>query len=120
MRNQKRTVALVGLLILAGSLGKGRASSNAASSSPEGKATSASRASLLGRVRFEGQRPEPTRISMSADPACAKQHAGGIVNEDFVVGKDGTLGNAIVFISDGLAGQSFAPPSEPVVVEQKG
>ena len=107
-------------IALMGNPGKGRASSNAASNSPDVKAASGSASSLIGRVRFEGQRPEPARVSMSADPVCAKQHAGAVVNEDFVLGKDGTLGNAIVFISDGLAGRTFAPPTEPVVVEQKG
>jgi plastocyanin len=122
MKTQRIGVIVVAAvsIVLMGNPGKGRASSNAASTSPDVKAASASRSSLMGRVRFEGQRPEPARISMSADPACAKQHSGPVVSEDFVLGKEGTLGNTIVFISDGLAGRTFDPPTEPVVVEQKG
>jgi plastocyanin len=122
MKSQRLSAVVVAVasIFLIGSPGKGRASSNAASSSPDAKAASASRGSLIGRVRFEGQRPEPIRINMSADPVCAKQHGGTVVNEELVVGKDGTLGNAIVFISDGLAGRTFDPPTEPAVVEQKG
>jgi plastocyanin len=122
MKTQRIGVVVVAAvsIVLMGNPGKGRASSNAASTSPDVKAANASRSSLMGRVRFEGQRPEPARISMSADPACAKQHSGPVVSEDVVLGKEGTLGNTIVFIADGLAGRIFDPPTEPVVVEQKG
>jgi plastocyanin len=106
------------LLMLIGSLDAVSAGGPGASNSSGAK--SVSTASVVGRVRFEGQRPEPTRINMSADPSCAKQHPGPIFSEDFSVAEDGALGNAVVFISDGLTGVSFDPPAEPVVFQQKG
>jgi len=42
---------------------------------------------------------------MSSDPSCAKTHPGPAVNEEFVTGSGGALGNVIVFVSEGLATQ---------------
>ena len=105
------------LLMLVGSFEISRAGSAASpSNTPSGPATS----SVMGRVRFEGTAPAHTRINMSADPSCAKAHPGAVVSDDFVVGNDGTLGNVVVFISDGLGDRSFDVPSTPAVIEQKG
>jgi plastocyanin len=76
--------------------------------------------SIVGRVRVEGQLPKPTRISMSADPSCVKLHPGSASNEDYVTGSGGTLGNVVVFVSEGLGNRTFDVPIEPVVVEQRG
>jgi plastocyanin len=37
-----------------------------------------------------------------------------------VVGAGGGLENAVVYVSDGLNGKTFDPPSQPAVLEQKG
>jgi|SRR6267378_5177463 len=76
--------------------------------------------SVVGRVRLEGLKPEPTRTNMSSDPTCAKQHSGALIGEDFVVGSEGALENVVVFISDGMNGKSFDVPAEAAVIEQKG
>ncbi len=76
--------------------------------------------SVAGRVTLEGQLPQPSRISMSSDPSCAKAHPGPAVNEELVTGSGGTLGNVIVFVSDGLGNRTFEVPAQPVVVDQKG
>ena len=76
--------------------------------------------SVAGRVRIEGQMPQPNRISMSADPSCAKAHPGPAVNEEYVTGSGGALGNVIVFVSEGLGNRTFDVPAEPVEVDQKG
>jgi len=57
---------------------------------------------------------------MNADPACAKAHPGTNASEDFIAGSDGSLANVIVFIADGLGSRTYDPPTEPVVIEQKG
>lgn len=84
------------------------------------KSANSSAGSVAGQVRFEGRRSDPTRISMSTDPSCAKKHSSAAVNEDFVIGKDGALANVVVFVSDGLGGRSFDVPAEAAVVEQEG
>jgi plastocyanin len=76
--------------------------------------------SVTGVVKFEGSAPKPTRIDMSADPNCLKAHPTPATTEDVVTGADGALENAVVYVSDGLQGQTFQPPAEPAVLEQKG
>jgi plastocyanin len=79
-----------------------------------------SSASVVGRVKFQGQLPQLAKVSMSADPSCAKLHPGPTVNQDFVTGSDNTLGNVVVFISEGLGNRTFDVPAEAVTFEQKG
>jgi plastocyanin len=76
--------------------------------------------SVTGVVKFEGLAPKPTRIDMAADPNCLKAHPTPATTEDVVTGADGALENAVVYVSDGLQGQTFQPPAEPAVLEQKG
>jgi plastocyanin len=111
---------IVGLSMLVCGVGAFGARNNTTSDSASAKPDRSSAGSVVGRVRFEGQPPKPTRISMSADPSCAKLHPGSALNEDFVMGSDGLLGNVVVFISDGLGNRSFDVPGEPAVFEQKG
>ena len=76
--------------------------------------------SVRGTVHFEGKVPVAKPISMSADPVCAKQHPSPLMAQDVLADSKGDLQNVVVFVSDGLGDQKFDPPSEPVVVEQKG
>jgi plastocyanin len=76
--------------------------------------------SVTGVVKFQGAVLPPTKIDMSSDPNCAKAHPSPATTEDVVVGADGVLENAVVYISAGLEGRTFTPPAEPAVLEQKG
>ena len=77
-------------------------------------------ASVVGKVKFTGTLPAPTKVSMSADPSCAKLHPGPAMSQDYVAGSDNSLGNVIVFISDGLGSRTFDVPPQEVTFEQKG
>ena len=77
-------------------------------------------ATLRGVVHFEGKIPPAKQINMAADPVCAKQHSSPVMAQEVVADAQGDLQNVIVFVSDGLNGQVFEPPSQPAVVEQKG
>jgi plastocyanin len=87
-----------------------------------GPAASANKATatLRGVVTFEGRRPKPTPINMAADPSCAKQHPTPVLTQDLVTDANGGLQNVIVFVAEGLSEQNFEPPSQPVVLDQKG
>jgi hypothetical protein len=85
-----------------------------------GPADAASGASLKGSIKFQGSALKPARIDMSSDPNCAKAHPTPATTEDLVVGSNGALANAIVYVSDGLGDKTFEPPQQPVVIEQKG
>lgn len=75
---------------------------------------------LSGTVKFEGTAPKPTKIDMSFDPNCAKAHPTPQMTEEVVTGAGGGLANVVVYVADGLGNQTFQPPTQPVVLEQKG
>ena len=116
-------VLLAALAMLLAGVGTSSARGNGALASASGITASrpdTGSGSIVGRVRVEGQLPKPTHISMSADPSCVKLHPGAASNEDYVTGSGGTLGNVVVFVSDGLGNRTFEVPTEPVIVEQSG
>src|ERR1700694_3905678 len=82
--------------------------------------TTAGTATLRGVVKFVGTAPKSTTVNMAADSSCAKQHPVPVLSQDVVTDANGGLQNVIVFISDGLGNQTFEPPSQPVVLTQKG
>ena len=114
-------VLMAGLTILVAGVDS-FAEKGASDAAPSGSARSdgGSGASVVGHVKFQGQLPQPAKVSMSADPSCAKLHPGPAVSQDFVTGSDNTLGNVVVFISDGLGNRTFDVPAEAVTFEQKG
>src|SRR5690242_10099758 len=65
--------------------------------------------SVTGVVKFQGAALPPTKIDMSTDPNCAKSHASPGTTEDVVVGANGVLENAVVYVSAGLEGRTFTP-----------
>ncbi len=75
---------------------------------------------LTGKVLFEGAPPAPVLIKMEADPTCLLQHKEGAPSEEVVVNPNGTLKNVFVYVKQGLEGQQFPAPSEPVLFDQKG
>lgn len=77
-------------------------------------------ATVRGTVKFEGTAPKPRPISMAADPDCARQHAGPVLNQEVATDAKGDLQNVIVFVSEGLGDRTFDLPSQPAVIDQKG
>lgn len=76
--------------------------------------------SVKGVVTFTGTVLPAKRINMAADPSCAKQRAAPALMQEVETDKKGDLQDVIVFISDGLGDRTFDPPTQPVVIEQKG
>ena len=72
---------------------------------------------VAGRVVFEGAAPQPAVLRTSADRACAQGE--DIYDESLLVGADGGLQNAFVYIKTGLDDYIFDVPTEPVVLDQK-
>lgn len=75
---------------------------------------------VKGVVTFTGTVPAAKHINMAADPSCAKQHAAPALMQEVETDKKGDLQDVIVFVSDGLGDRTFDPPSQPVVIQQKG
>jgi len=79
----------------------------------------ATAATVTGKVTFAGTAPAPQPIKLSSDPYCEKANPS-LATETAVVGSDGSIGNVFVYVKDGLGDRTFAAPSEPVVLDQKG
>ena len=75
---------------------------------------------LTGLVKLDGPAPKGKPINMAKEPICVKAHPTPPLTEEVVAGANGTLQNAIVYISEGVPNSTFDPPSDPVVIEQKG
>ena len=75
---------------------------------------------LTGLVTLNGAAPKMKAIDMSQEPACASQHSTPALAENVVTGDNGALANVIVYVSSGLDGYTFTPPSSPARIEQKG
>ncbi|OGX07589.1 MAG: hypothetical protein A2Z88_08300 [Omnitrophica WOR_2 bacterium GWA2_47_8] len=81
---------------------------------------SAYAANIAGKVIFEGAAPEGKQVDLSADPNCAALHPDGLLAEEVTVNPNATLKNVFVYVKKGLEGQTFSPPEEPVILDQKG
>lgn len=83
-------------------------------------ATSGQAASLSGKINLEGAAPARVAIKMAADPVCAKAHTEPAMSQDVLVDESGMLKNVLVYVKNGLEGQTFDTPTEPVVFDQHG
>jgi len=97
----------------------GAPASSGSSSSGPADVDPATAGTLTGKVTLDGDAPDMTVIQMGADPNCARLHPEPVSNEFVLVGDGGSLANAFVHIKSGLEG-TFAPPSEPVLLDQQG
>lgn len=82
--------------------------------------TSLFAADVSGRVLFSGTAPAPQKIDMKTDPVCSKLHSKAVFHEDVLVNKNGTLKNVFVYVKEGLEGQTFEVPKQPVELSQEG
>ncbi|MGE3274836.1 MAG: carboxypeptidase regulatory-like domain-containing protein [Vicinamibacterales bacterium] len=93
------------------------AATSAPAANPVDPATAAT---VSGRVTYAGTPPAPPVIRLDGDPTCVELQAGEERHaEDLLVGADGGLINAFVYIKDGLDGYSFPAPTDPVVLDQQ-
>ena len=77
-------------------------------------------ATITGRVTYGGAPPTPLAINMASDAACHANHDGDPVREDLVVGAGGALQYVFVQVVSGLPDKAFAPPAQPVQLDQRG
>src|ERR1035438_10154236 len=78
-------------------------------------------ATITGKVIFDGAKPTPKTLDMSAVPACTNAHKTPAKSEEVVVNDNGTLKNAFVWIKSGLpAGTTWQVPTTAVVLTQEG
>jgi plastocyanin len=113
-------IVLLGVLLLA-SCSKKENPEQASSASTEKAAAPATpidpatAASVSGTVKFDGTAPKPAKIDMSQDPACKGTNAA-----ETIVVDNGKLANVFVYVKDGLGNRTFATPTSPATIDQKG
>ncbi len=77
-------------------------------------------AKLSGRVTFDGTPPERRTINMSKDAKCIALHGGKpVLDEAVLVGDDGRVKNAFVYIRRGAPKIEYPLPEEPAKLDQK-
>ncbi|HEX5236511.1 MAG TPA: hypothetical protein VFW25_14425 [Silvibacterium sp.] len=72
---------------------------------------------ISGTIHFTGKPPKRIPIDMAQDPVCSLAPAN--LTEQYV-SDDGGLENVFVYVKDGLGDKAYAPPSKPVIMDQKG
>lgn len=76
---------------------------------------------ISGRILLDGPKPAQHAIHMDQDPTCLQKYGGKpVYAEDDAVDDDGTLPNVFIYVKSGAAKYSFAPPIDPVVLDQNG
>lgn len=81
----------------------------------------AASAAVTGTVKFEGTPPHQKPIDMSKEPSCAAKHAGSpVMTETAVVGPNGGLEYAVIYVSEGLNAAQVQPAPAPVTIDQTG
>ena len=76
---------------------------------------------ISGHVVFAGTPPAPDVIRVGLDQVCAQTVGANVQSQAVLVGKDGALQNAFVYVKDGLdPSYTFDVPTTPVTLDQKG
>lgn len=83
-------------------------------------AAGAGNVAVRGTVTLNGKPPEAKEIDMSGVKECAAHHADPVPEPAIAVDDKGNLANVVVYVSGGLAQQTYDPPAEPAVLDQKG
>ncbi len=78
----------------------------------------ASAGDVTGKVTLKGTPPPEKPIAF--DDTCSALHPTVTTTRHYVVGKDNGLANVFVYISKGLEGKKFTPPSTVVEIDQEG
>ncbi len=110
--------ALIALVALAGCSKPQPASEQpAAAPKPATIAIDAATAGTVkGVVSYVGMPQKMKQLDMTADPGCPTQPQPSEV----VALKNGKLANVFIYVKEGLPQGTFAVPTEPVVLDQKG
>ena len=119
MRIHLAAALLFGVLASACGGGSQEAAAPAPDAPTENPVDPATAGSVAGRVVFEGTPPRPAAVRMDSDPNCV-QPGVSATDESVVVGEDGALQNAFVYVKDGLGGLRFPIPPAPVMLDQNG
>ena len=55
---------------------------------------------LKGNVKYDGKPPKKKRLRMDADPVCGSSHSKPVLSENFKMGEDGSMEEALVYLKN--------------------
>jgi plastocyanin len=73
---------------------------------------------VAGSAIFQGTPPAPRPLRTDSDPLCKPEP--GTTSDVLLVGPGNGLQNVFVYVKDGLGARTYAVPTTPVVLDQKG
>jgi plastocyanin len=112
-------ICIAAALILIAGCSKSQPASEQASAVPKAATINidpSTAGSISGVVSFKGVPPKLKPLDMTQDPGCPSSPQPS----DAVVVSSGKLANVFVYVKEGLPQGTFAVPSDPVVLDQKG
>ena len=104
----------------ASSPGRDATAAKASAADDAAAVDSAATGMVSGTVRFSGEPRRGSPVRMNADPYCAAAHSEPVIRRPVTVGDGGGLLGAVVYISAGLQGRTFAQPTDSVELDQNG
>jgi plastocyanin len=106
---------------VAAACGSGAPESSAPAAVSGKKVDASTAGTVAGRVVFEGVAPAAETIRMTSDKACIENAGPNPQSDALLIGGDGAVRNAFVWVKDGLdPAYTFDTPTTPVVIDQKG
>jgi plastocyanin len=76
--------------------------------------------SVSGKVTLSGPAPAPEMLHVAVDQTCIQAMGTTAKSDAVLIGADGAIQNAFVYIKDSMSDYTFDVPSTPVVLDQKG
>jgi hypothetical protein len=111
-------VSLLGALLAVAACGGNSSGKQAPTASAAPTDTADGPGVIAGTVIVEGKAPPPRPLQMDSDPLCKPEP--GAVADRLLVGANQGLQNVFVYVKDGLGARTYAIPTTPVILDQKG
>ena len=88
---------------------------------PQGKKVDpATAGSVSGKVTLSGPAPAAELMRVAVDQTCIQAMGATAKSDAVLIGADGAIQNAFVYIKDSLSDYAFDVPATPVVLDQAG
>jgi plastocyanin len=75
---------------------------------------------ITGKISYSGAKPAPKVIHMDTEPACVSANTGPVYTQEMEVNPNSTLKDVFVSVTGGLDNYTFAVPTTPATLDQRG
>lgn len=121
-----KSLPILTLALVIGAACGGAAPASAAADSPAASGRQARRVdpatagSISGKVTLAGPAPAIETMRVAVDQTCIQAMGTTAKSDAILIGADGAIQNAFVYITDTLSDYTFDVPTAPVVLDQQG